>query len=83
MAKDEVKLEDIKEAIDRLKTDIAKKEGEKDAELKYLKSEFKVKDLDAAYKMLNKLNTEYQDKLQERAKLIGRAKQTLQEYGLL
>lgn len=80
MAK-EMTLKEIKDNLQRLREDIAKKEGEKAAELKSLEKEFKAKGLDDLYDLLKKLNVECDDLSLRRAELIEEADQLLKEFG--
>lgn len=77
----ELHLEDIKKALQKLREDIAKKEGEKESELKLLKKEYKGKDLDDLYKLLEKLNAKCDDLSRDRTKLMSEATELLDKFG--
>lgn len=81
--KNNVTLEDIKEGIDKLKSSIAKKQGERDAELKALKKDFKIDSLEEAYSTLDKINAEIDDKSRERARLMKESTEWLEKFGLI
>lgn len=81
--RNDLTLEDIKKTIDRLKSDMAKKEGERDAELKVLMKEFKIGTLEAAHIALDKINVEIEEKQRERARLMSSVKAMLERFGLL
>lgn len=73
--------EEIKEIIDKIKSDIDKKQGEREAVMKSLKAEYSMKNLDDLYKLLKKLNDEVDDASRERASLIAQASAKLKEFG--
>jgi hypothetical protein len=81
MARNELTLEEIKRFIDKIKTDLANKQGEMTAELKALKKDFEVDNLDAAYKLLDQLNEKVEDFSQERSSLMAKVTQKLEEFG--
>ena len=74
-------LEEIRDSIARIKQDISRKEGEKQAELKNLQKEYGLNSIDDAYKMLGKIEKEIQDKRAEKQKLMTGIVKKLEEYG--
>ena len=83
MARNELTLEEIKDKIDSLKEEIARKQGQRDTELEALKKDYGVKNLDGAYKMLDKLTAEVEEKSRERSKLMKEANDLLEDFGLI
>lgn len=82
MAKNkEITLSEIREAIQKIGQDIAKKEGMIETELNALKKEFGKKDLDDLYSLLKKLNAKVEDLSRDRASLMAQAEEKLAEYG--
>lgn len=74
-------LRGLRTSMAKIKSDIAKREGEREAELKALKKDFDVDDLDGAYALLKKLDAHIEDTSRERSKLIASAKKRLEEFG--
>lgn len=81
MARNELTLEELKALIDKIRTDLANKQGEMTAELKALKKDFEVNDLDGAYKLLAQLNDKVEDLSRERVSLMTKVTQKLEEFG--
>jgi len=73
-------LSDLKRKIERVKSDIAAKEGEKKAIFSQLKREFGVEDLDDAYGKLDKLTKEIESKEERKEKLLQEAREALARY---
>jgi len=81
MANKEMDLQEIKKILDKVKQDLANRQGEKAAELKALKRDFGIDDIDKAYKTLAKLNAQIEDQSRERASLMSKAIEELEQYG--
>lgn len=81
MAKNELTLEEIKKLLDKVKIDLANKQGEMTAELKALKKDFEVDDLDGAYKLLAQLNKKAEELSRERSSLMAKVTEKLEEFG--
>lgn len=81
MAKGELTLGEIKEALSKIKNDIARKEGERDSILKSLTKEFKAKNLDDLYNILEGLNKQCDDLSRERTNLSAEADKLLIQFG--
>ena len=81
MAHKELSLEELKEIIDNIREDVAKKKGERQAEMNVLKKEFGLANLDDAYKELSKLEKIIQDQQREKAEQLSVITKKLQEFG--
>ncbi len=77
----ELSLEEIKELIDKIKSELASKQGEMAAEMKSLQKDYGVKNLEAAYALLKELNHKVEGLAQERATLMAKVTEQLQKYG--
>lgn len=74
-------LQDLKTEIDKIKSDLAKKEGERSAVATELERDFGMQDLDAAYKELDKLEEEIASKKKTRNTLEQEIGEKLAKYG--
>lgn len=74
-------LQDLKEKMDLIKSDIAKEEGKRSAALGELEREFGIKSLASAYKELDKLQAEIDLKKEERESLTKDIQEKLAKYG--
>jgi len=81
MARNELTLEEIKKLIDKVKIDLANKQGEMTAELKTLKKDFNVDTLEDGYKLLEKLNSKAENLSRERSSLMAKVVQKLEDFG--
>lgn len=73
-------LTDLKQKLERLKRDVAMKEGERNSILERIKKDFNVKDLDAAYAMLEELGKDIEEKKTRREDLLKIAQEKLDAY---
>lgn len=81
MAADEQKiLSDLKSEIERLKRDVAVKEGERNSILERIKKDFGVKTLDEAYAKLKELGNDIEIKKELREELLAEAQEKLKSY---
>jgi hypothetical protein len=81
MAIDEQKvLADLKAEIERLKRDVAVKEGERNSILQRIKKDFDVSDLDSAYTKLKELGNDIEIKKERRDELLKEAQDKLKSY---
>jgi hypothetical protein len=67
--------------MEKIKTDIARQEGEKTAVMSDLEKEFKIKSLDEAYNKYEGLEKQIKDKKADKDKLMTRVEGRLKEYG--
>jgi hypothetical protein len=77
----ELTLQEVTDKMDRLKSDISKKEGERDAVWTDLSKEFAVKTLDAAYSQLEKLQGKIDILQEKKQELMASVQKRLAQYG--
>ena len=73
-------LADLKTEIERLKRDVAVKEGERNSILERIKKDFSVKTLDEAYAKLKELGSDIEIKKERREELLKDAQEKLKAY---
>ena len=74
-------LQEIKDKMAKIKSDISRKEGEKSAVINDLKKEFSVKTVDEAYDLYDSLKTELEKDQIEKEKLTVSVEKQLVSYG--
>lgn len=74
-------LQEIRNKLEKIKRDLAQKEGERTAILNNLKKEFKVDTLDSAYDLFDSLKEQIKSKKEEKEKLFASVEKRLEEYG--
>lgn len=74
-------LQQAKSKMEKIKTDISKKEGEMTAVMADLKKEFSIKTLDDAYSKFDEIEKEVKAKQKERDKLLASVERRLMEFG--
>ena len=74
-------LQEIRDKMDRIKSDISRKEGERTGVLEALKKDFSVNTLDEAYDMFDDLKKQVEEKKKEKEKLMATVTKQLEQYG--
>jgi len=74
-------LQEIRNKLEKIKRDLAQKEGERTAILNNLKKEFKIETLDAAYDLFDSLKEQIKSKKEEKDKLFTSVTKRIEEYG--
>jgi len=74
-------IQQAKNKIEKIKSDISRKEGEKSAVMSDLKKEFGFKTLDEGYDKFEELEKETKAKQKEKEKLLASVERKLEEYG--
>lgn len=74
-------LQEIRNKLEKIKRDLAQKEGERTAILNNLKKEFKIETLDAAYDLFDSLKEQIKSKKEEKDELFASVKRRIDEYG--
>lgn len=77
----ELNLQQLTDKMDRIKQDVAKKQGERDAVWEDLSKEFKAKDLDAAYEELDELKSKIEILQEKKQELMTSVQGRLSSYG--
>jgi hypothetical protein len=77
---DDKALADAKRDIERLKREMAVKEGERNSILDRIKKDFSIKTLDAAYEKLRELGIDIEVKQERREELVKLAQEKLAGY---
>jgi|ADurb_Ile_03_Slu_FD_contig_21_1199664_length_641_multi_4_in_0_out_0_2 hypothetical protein len=74
-------LQEIRNKLEKIKRDLAQKEGERTAILNNLKKEFKIETLDAAYDLFDSLKEQIKSKKEEKDELFASVTKRIDEYG--
>ena len=76
-----MELQELKNKMERVKIDLGKKEGEKEAILCDLKENFGVKSIDEAYDKFDELDKKVEEMKKEKEKLVSEIDEKLKGYG--
>jgi len=77
----ELNLNTLRDKMNKIKSDVSRKEGERTAILNDLKKEFNIEDLDKAYDLFDSLKEESKSKEAEKTQLMKEIEEQLTAYG--